>query len=63
LSKPIFLILILFKYQRLSKVVESVSKKEIPAHVKALVLEICCNDEEGNDLEVPYVKYNLPKRN
>jgi ubiquitin-activating enzyme E1 len=46
----------------LSKVVELVSKKEIPQHVNALVLEICCNDKEGNDLEVPYVKYNLPGR-
>lgn len=46
----------------LSKVVESVTKKEIPAHVHALVLEFCCNDSDGNDLEVPYVKYNLPKK-
>lgn len=45
----------------MSKVVESVSKKEIPKHVKALVLEVCCNDLEGEDLEVPYVKYILPK--
>jgi ubiquitin-activating enzyme E1 len=41
----------------MSEVVETVSKKAIPAHVKALVLEVCCNDLEGNDLEVPYVKY------
>ncbi|XP_059142787.1 ubiquitin-like modifier-activating enzyme 1 isoform X2 [Physella acuta] len=45
----------------LSEVVRRVSKKKIPAHVKALVLEICCNDLEGEDVEVPYVKYNLPK--
>jgi ubiquitin-activating enzyme E1 len=47
--------------KRLSQVVETVSKKEIPKHVKALVLELCCNDPEGEDLEVPYVKYILPK--
>lgn len=45
----------------LSKVVEAVTKKEIPKHVHALVLEFCCNDMEGEDLEVPYVKYNLPR--
>jgi len=43
----------------ISKIVEQISKKEISGHVKALVLEICCNDKDGNDLEVPYVKYNL----
>ena len=45
----------------MSKVIEAVTKKQIPAHVHALVLEFCCNDTDGNDLEVPYVKYNLPR--
>ncbi len=36
----------------MSKVVTSVSKKDIPAHVRALVFEICCNDNEGEDIEV-----------
>lgn len=45
----------------MSKVVEAVTKKEIPKHVRALVLEFCCNDTEGEDLEVPYVKYTLPR--
>lgn len=45
----------------LSQVVETVSKKQIPKHVNALVLELCCNDSDGNDLEVPYVKYILPR--
>jgi len=44
-----------------SEVVESISKKPIPAHVNALVFEICCNDDAGEDVEVPYVKYILPK--
>lgn len=47
----------------LSQVVETVSKKPIPKYVNALVLELCCNDAEGEDLEVPYVKYVLPERN
>lgn len=45
----------------MSQVVESVSKKPIEPHVKALTFEICCNDTEGEDVEVPYVRYTLPK--
>ncbi|XP_074646538.1 ubiquitin-like modifier-activating enzyme 1 isoform X2 [Tubulanus polymorphus] len=44
----------------MSKLVEKVSKKKIPSHVRALVFEICCNDKDGEDVEVPYVKYKLP---
>jgi len=43
----------------MSTVVKEVSKKNIPGHVKALVFELCCNDESGEDVEVPYVKYDL----
>lgn len=43
------------------ELVERVSKKTIEPHVKALVFELCCNDTEGEDVEVPYVKYNLAK--
>lgn len=44
----------------MSEVVRRVSKKKIEPHVKALVFELCCNDEDGNDVEVPYVRYVLP---
>lgn len=47
-------------FGRMSEVVKKVSKKKIPSHVKALVLELCCNDTDGEDVEVPYVKYKLP---
>jgi len=43
-----------------SKVVKAVSKKDIDPWVRAIVFELCCNDTEGEDVEVPYVKYNLP---
>ena len=46
----------------LTEVVKRVSKKKIPSHVGALVLEICCYDKDGEDVEVPYVKYNLPRQ-
>lgn len=42
--------------------VKIVSKKDIDPWVRAIVFELCCNDTEGEDVEVPYVKYNLPKR-
>lgn len=45
----------------MSEVVRKVSKRKIEPHVRALVLEICANDVEGEDVEIPYVKYNLPK--
>lgn len=44
----------------MSEVVKKVSKKKIESHVKALVFELCCNDTDGNDVEVPYVRYTLP---
>lgn len=46
----------------MSQVVEAVSKKKIDPHVKALTFELCCNDLEGEDVEVPYVRYTLPRR-
>merc|ERR1711963_195071 len=45
----------------MSQVVESVSKKRIPSHVRSLVFEICCDDENGQDVEVPFVQYKLPR--
>lgn len=44
----------------ISQTVEKVSKKKIKPHVRTLVLELCCNDKDGEDVEVPYVKYKLP---
>ena len=31
----------------MSKVVETVSRKPLAPHVKALVFELCCNDADG----------------
>ncbi|KAJ3412956.1 hypothetical protein HDV05_008671 [Chytridiales sp. JEL 0842] len=36
---------------KISELVESISKKPIPSHVSALVLEICVNDKDGEDVE------------
>ncbi|GBN90139.1 Ubiquitin-like modifier-activating enzyme 1, partial [Araneus ventricosus] len=45
----------------LSEVVKRVSKCKIEPYVKALVFELSCNDADGGDMEVPYVRYTLPK--
>jgi len=45
----------------MTDVVKKVSKKKLEPHVKALVFELCCNDDDGNDVEVPYVRYTLPR--
>jgi ubiquitin-activating enzyme E1 len=44
----------------MSTVMSTVSKTPIPAHVRSVVFEICCDDAEGNDIEVPFVEYHLP---
>ncbi|RKO93771.1 hypothetical protein BDK51DRAFT_18222 [Blyttiomyces helicus] len=38
----------------ISKLVETVSRKPVPAHVRALVLELCVNDRDGEDVRTPY---------
>jgi len=43
----------------LTEVVRKVSKRQIAPHERALVFEICCNDENDEDVEVPYVRYTL----
>lgn len=46
----------------LTELVRKVSKKRIEPHVKALVFEICCNDRNGEDVEVPFIVYKFPKK-
>ncbi|KAJ7507482.1 ubiquitin activating enzyme [Mycena galericulata] len=40
---------------KFSKLVEFVSKKAIPPHVKHLVVEVMVSDEDGEDVEVPFI--------
>ncbi|XP_002063972.4 ubiquitin-like modifier-activating enzyme 1 [Drosophila willistoni] len=44
----------------MSEVVRRVSKRRIEPHERSLVFEICCNNTDGEDVEVPYVRYTLP---
>ncbi|KAH9853563.1 ubiquitin activating enzyme [Lenzites betulinus] len=40
---------------KFSKLVEHVSKKPLPAHTKHLIVEVMVSDEEGEDVEVPFI--------
>lgn len=44
---------------KITQLIETVSKKELEPHVKNLILEICCDDKEGEDVEVPYINVKL----
>jgi len=44
---------------KLSKLVETISKKPIPAHQKEVIFEIVAEDEDEEDVEVPYVKVKV----
>lgn len=41
----------------LSQVAQTVGKMEFTATQKYLVLEVCCNDDDGEDVDVPYIRY------
>ncbi|KAI8322085.1 ubiquitin activating enzyme [Martensiomyces pterosporus] len=47
------------KAMKLSAIVESITKKEIPAHVKWIVLVVCCNDADDEDVDVPEVRVKI----
>ena len=41
---------------------EQITKKSLPAHVETLVLEMCVNDRDGEDVEVPYIRVLLKSK-
>jgi len=45
--------------QSIKQTYEDVTKKPLPAHVRSLLLEICCDDEDGNEADVPFIVYHL----
>lgn len=55
-----FLILSLFvdfslTFTRMTELVKTVSKKEVPTHSKRIIFEICADDLTEEDVEIPYV--------
>uniref|UniRef100_A0A9L0K750 Ubiquitin-like modifier-activating enzyme 1 n=1 Tax=Equus asinus TaxID=9793 RepID=A0A9L0K750_EQUAS len=45
--------------QPMTEIVSRVSKRKLGHHVRALLLELCCKDESGEDAEVPSVRYTI----
>jgi len=43
----------------MSKLVETVSKKPLPPHTRQITFDVCVNDRDGEDVEVPYVLIKL----
>ncbi|KAL9106936.1 MAG: hypothetical protein Q9187_008499 [Circinaria calcarea] len=46
---------------RLDKLVETISKKPIPEHQSNVIFEVTCEDQSGEDVEIPYVMLKLRK--
>ena len=46
---------------RLSELVETISKKPIPDHQKNVIFEMTVEDQNEEDVEVPYVMLKLQK--
>lgn len=44
---------------RMSKLVETISSKPLPAHFRYIVLEVLAENEEGEDVDVPYVRMRI----
>lgn len=55
--------MILINIYRLSELVESIAKKPIPPHVKALTLEMVVNDRNEEDVEVNIKTFSLQSLN
>lgn len=47
---------------KISEIIKTVTKKRIPSHKKAVVLEMVCNDMDGEDIDTPYINYLLPDK-
>uniref|UniRef100_A0A672M1P8 E1 ubiquitin-activating enzyme n=1 Tax=Sinocyclocheilus grahami TaxID=75366 RepID=A0A672M1P8_SINGR len=47
------------KHKVTNSILHYSSRKKLGKHVKALVFELCCNDETEEDVEVPYVRYTI----
>ena len=46
---------------RLSKLVETISRKPIPEHQKNVIFEVTAEDTTEEDVEIPYVMVKLQK--
>lgn len=44
---------------RISEIIELVTKKPLAEHEKTLILEVCLEDEEGEEPDVPYAVLHI----
>lgn len=44
---------------KLTDLLETVSKQPLPSHTKTLIFEICADDENDEDVEVPFITLHL----
>ncbi|CDF88691.1 BN860_16182g1_1 [Zygosaccharomyces bailii CLIB 213] len=44
---------------RITELVKFITKTEVPPHVHTMILEICVDDVDGEDVEVPYITIHL----
>ncbi len=44
---------------KITEVIEQVTKKPLPPHAKELIVEVLVEDENEEDVDVPYIKVNL----
>jgi len=48
-------------FYRMSKLVETISKKPVPEHQKNIIFEVTAEDQNEEDVEIPYVMVKLRK--
>lgn len=44
---------------KLSKLIETISRKPIPEHQKDVIVEVVVEDQKGEDVEVPYIRVRV----
>jgi ubiquitin-activating enzyme E1 len=44
---------------KMSEVVKEVTKKDVDKSKVFMIFEVCATDEEGEDVEIPYVRYRI----
>ncbi len=46
-------------FNRLSEIYKFIKNQSIPDNTKSILLEISCENDDGDDVDVPPVKYYL----
>lgn len=44
---------------KLSELIKTVSKNAVPEHQQNVIFDICCDDQTGEDVEVPYIMMKM----